>query len=107
MAKNCFAVLILMGFAFLQTDGSLPAQTTTKTTGTIVGFVTEKGPAWIEVKADGEEKARRYHPMGKDANIPKVIADTPINARVQLDWMYGGARCNIVKLQVLKLPDNK
>ena len=59
-------------------------------------------------KADGEEKARRYLPIGgqggPDKNVLKAIADTPINARVKMDWRYDN-RCRIVKIEVLKLPD--
>src|SRR5688572_29785487 len=33
--------------------------------GTVTGVVTAKGEAWIEVKADGEEKARKYTPHWK------------------------------------------
>jgi hypothetical protein len=97
--------LILPVLGFLLAEASLPAQT--KTTGTIVGFVTAKGDAWIEIKADGEEKARRYLPIGgkggPDPSVVKAIADTPIDARVQMDWRYD-VRCRVVKLQVLKQP---
>jgi hypothetical protein len=42
--------------------------------GTVVGEVAAKGegPRWIEVKADGEEKARRYFVGG---NTPKDVAE--------------------------------
>jgi hypothetical protein len=95
----------LMVFGFLLTSSRLEAQV--KTTGTIVGQVTAKSDTWIEIKADGEEKARRYLVgLGGDIekNARKAIADTPIDARVQLDWRYDN-RCRVVKLQVLKNPN--
>ena len=33
--------------------------------GTVTGLVTARGDNWIEVKADGEEKGRRYVPHWK------------------------------------------
>src|SRR5262245_41673530 len=38
--------------------------------GTVTGMVTAKGDNWIEVKADGEEKARRYVPHWR-GGLPK------------------------------------
>ena len=108
MANKRLVAVVLMAFGFLLAAGSLSAQVKTK--GTIVGFLTAKGNDWIELKADGEDKARRYLPIGgaggPDKNVLKAIADTPIDARVQMDWSYDN-RCRIVKLQVLKLPDPK
>lgn len=103
---NRLVPLILAGLGFMLADGQLPAQT--KTTGTIVGFLTAKADNWIELKADGEEKARRYVAIGDkngpDKTVLKAIADAPLNARVQMDWKQFARPC-IVKLQVLKKPD--
>jgi hypothetical protein len=103
MAKKCFFIITLAAFWLLSADRCLPAQT--KTTGTIVGFVTAKGPAWIEIKADGEERARPYLPIcgkgGPDKAVLKAIDDTPVNARVQMDWWYDN-RCRVVRIKVLQ-----
>jgi hypothetical protein len=96
----------VLALGFLLAAGEASGQG--KTAGTIVGFLTAKGDSWVEIKADGEEKARRYIPVwgkdGPDKSIMKVIADTPLNSRVEMDWRQDN-RPRIVKLQVLKKPD--
>jgi hypothetical protein len=80
--------------------------------GTLVGVVTAKGENWIEVKADGEEKARRYVPHwrgglpaqggGPDKAMVAQIRATPVGSRVRLEWEHDGERARVVKLEVLK-----
>jgi hypothetical protein len=103
MANSRLVVLILAAFGFMLADNWVSAQVKTK--GSVVGFVTAKGNGWIEIKADGEEKARRYLPFGgsggPDKSVLKAIDDTPVDARVQMDWIYDN-RCRVVRIQVLK-----
>src|SRR5919204_5161945 len=71
---------------------------TAKKSGTVVGTLTAKGPNWIEVRADGEEKARRYVPHwrgglpkdggGPDKKMAASIKETPLKARVRLEWSF-------------------
>ena len=81
--------------------------------GSVVGVVTAKDKNWIEVKADGEEKARQYTPAwignasgGLDKNILKEIADCPLNARVKLDWGQD-ERPRVLKIEVIKKTGDK
>lgn len=86
--------------------------------GTVTGVVSAKADdsKWIEVKADGEEKARRYVPHwvggnpdkggGPDKDVVAKIKDTPVNARVKLDWEFE-ERARVVKIEVLKKSDGK
>jgi hypothetical protein len=81
--------------------------------GSVIGVVTAKDKNWIEVKADGEEKPRRYTPAwiggnagGLDKNILKAIADTPLNARVKLDW-GADERPRVLKIEVIKKDSDK
>jgi hypothetical protein len=84
--------------------------------GTVTGVVTAKGDNWIEVKADGEEKARRYVPHWKgglpkdggrpDKDMVAKIKGTAVNSRVKLDWEFE-ERARVVKIEVLKKPDEK
>jgi hypothetical protein len=84
--------------------------------GTVTGVVTAKGDNWIEVKADGEEKARRYVPHwrggapadggGPDKDMVAKIKDTPLKSRVKLDWEFE-ERARVVKIEVLKKPEPK
>src|SRR5262245_8187759 len=84
--------------------------------GTVTGVVSTKGDNWVEVKADGEEKARRYVPHwkgglpkdggGYDKEVVAKIKDVPLNSRVQLDWEFE-ERARVVKIEVLKKPEEK
>ena len=78
--------------------------------GVVTGVVTAKGKTWIEVKGDGEERARRYVPHwrggaaasggGPDQEVVARIAEVPVHSRVQLDWVFE-ERPRIEKIEVL------
>src|SRR5438874_8793229 len=84
--------------------------------GTVTGVVTAKDDnnRWIEVKADGEEKPRRYMPNwkggqpkdggGPDKEIVAQIKETPLKARVRLEWSFH-ERPRVEKIEVLKKDD--
>jgi hypothetical protein len=84
--------------------------------GTVTGLVTAKGDNFIEIKADGEEKARRYVPHwrggapaqggGPDKDMVARIKDTPLKARVRIEWVFE-ERPRVEKIEVLKKPDAK
>lgn len=79
--------------------------------GTVTGVVTDKGDNWIAVKADGEEKARRYFPHwrggapkdggGPDKEMVAKIKEVPLKARVRLEWSFE-ERPRVEKIEVLK-----
>ena len=79
--------------------------------GTVTGVVTAKGENWIEVKADGEEKPRRYVPHwrggnpkdggGPDKDMVAKIKEVPLKARVRLEWSFQ-ERPRVEKIEVLK-----
>ena len=79
--------------------------------GTVTGVVTAKGENWIEVKADGEEKPRRYVPHwkgglpkdggGPDKETIAKIKEVPLKARVRLEWSFQ-ERPRVEKIEVLK-----
>lgn len=79
--------------------------------GTVTGIVTAKADNWIEVKADGEEKARRYMAHwrgglpkdggGPDKEIVAKIKEVPLKARVRLEWTFQ-ERPRVEKIEVLK-----
>jgi hypothetical protein len=84
--------------------------------GTVTGMVTAKGDAFIEVKADGEEKARRYVPHwrggapaqggGPDKDMVAKIKETPLQSRVRIEWVFE-ERPRVEKIEILKKPDPK
>jgi ferric-dicitrate binding protein FerR (iron transport regulator) len=84
-----------------------------KRKGVVTGVVTAKGENFLEVRADGEEKGRRYVPHwvggtpaqggGPDKAILAQIAKIPIGARVRLEWEFE-ERARVVKVEVLQAP---
>jgi hypothetical protein len=84
--------------------------------GTVVGTVTAKGKGYIEVKADGEEKARRYVPHwvggppdkggGLDKKMLKVFDELKIGARIRLEWEWE-ERARAVRIEILQQPGEK
>lgn len=73
--------------------------------GTVTGTLTAKGKDWIEVKADGEEKARRYalH-WGGTKELRDAIRETTLGSRVRIDWLFA-ERPRVLKLEVIKKAD--
>lgn len=84
--------------------------------GTTIGTLVEKGPSFIEVKADGEEKGRRYVPQWKggapaqgggfDKDTVKMISELKIGSRLEVEWLFE-ERFRVLKVKVLKLPTTK
>lgn len=87
-----------------------------KKSGAVVGVVTAKGVDWVEVKADGEQKARRYVPNwlggapqqggGPDKQMVKVLKGLAVGSRVRLEWKFE-ERPRVVKVEVLKAAEAK
>jgi hypothetical protein len=107
-------VLRLAIVAFLATAAGAAADEPKKDAekkGTVTGVVTAKGDNWIEVKADGEEKGRRYVPhwrggapkdgAGPDKEMVAKIKEVPVKARVRLEWSFE-ERPRVEKIEVLK-----
>jgi hypothetical protein len=84
--------------------------------GTVTGTVTAKDKNWVEVKADGEEKGRRYFPQwvggqpkdggGPDKDIVKAIGELTVGSRVRIEWKFN-ERPRVVKIEVLKAAEKK
>jgi hypothetical protein len=93
-----------------------PKKEPARKSGTVVGKLTAKGPNWIEVLADGEEKARRYVPHwvggmpadggGPDKKMLKVIGGLKLGSRLRVEWEFE-ERARVVKVEVLKRPAGK
>src|SRR5690349_17899606 len=66
--------------------------------GTVIGTLTNKGENFIEVKAPGEEKARKYVPQwiggapakggGLDKNTLKAIREVTVGSRIEVEWIF-------------------
>src|SRR5262245_49288767 len=100
----------------LQGDDKKEKKPPEKRGGTIIGILTEKGKGYIEVKADGEEKARRYVPHwvggapaqggGPDKKMLEVFNKLKVGSRIRLVWEFE-ERPRAVRIEVLKGPDGK
>ncbi len=81
--------------------------------GTVVGTLTKKGENFIEVKADGEEKARKYVPHwvggapaqggGPDKKMLAVFSKLKVGSRVEVKWEFE-ERLRAVAVKLLHEP---
>jgi hypothetical protein len=81
--------------------------------GKVIGTLVDKRENFIEVKADGEEKARRYVPHwvggapaqggGPDKKMLKKFAELKVGSRVEVEWEFE-ERLRAVNVKVLKGP---
>jgi hypothetical protein len=79
--------------------------------GIAIGTLTDKGPAFIEVKAAGDEKGRRYVPQwvggnpaqggGPDKKMLKVFSELKVGSRVEVEWLFE-ERLRVLSVKVLK-----
>ena len=66
--------------------------------GKVIGTLTAKDDKSIEVKADGEEKARKYVPRwvggapakggGLDKDVLTTIKELKVGSRVEVEWLF-------------------
>ena len=87
-----------------------------KKSGTVTGVVTARDDKSVEVKADGEEKARRYVPHwvggepkdggGPDKKMVATIGKLKVGSRVRLEWKFE-ERARVVKIELLQAPKEK
>jgi hypothetical protein len=84
--------------------------------GTAIGTLTGKGPNFIELKADGEEKGRKYVPHwvggapdkggGPDKKMVKIISELKVGSRLEVGWEFE-ERLRVVSVKVLQVPKEK
>jgi hypothetical protein len=107
--------LLLAGMLGVPARGQEKQEERARKSGAVVGVLTAKGQAWIEVKADGEEKARRYVPNwvgagppegGPDKAVVKVINGLKVGSRLRVEWQFD-ERPRVVKIEVLRRPADK
>lgn len=63
--------------------------------GKTIGTLTAKAEKFIEVKADGEEKARKYVPRwvgdgggGLEKAMLKTFSELKVGSRVEVEWQF-------------------
>lgn len=104
----------LLGLAFARAPADDKKDEPRK--GTVTGVVTktDDGGKWIEVKADGEEKPRKYVPHwrggapadggGPDKTMVAELKKVPLKSRVRLEWVFE-ERPRVEKIEVLRKGD--
>jgi hypothetical protein len=112
---SVLAGIILVGVTGTNLQGDEP-KSEPKKSGAVVGVVVAKGVEWVEVKADGEQKARRYvanwvggapqEGGGPDKEMVKVLKKLTVGSRVRLEWKFD-ERPRVVKVEVLKAAEAK
>ena len=77
--------------------------------GKTIGIVVSKSEKFIELRGDGEERARKYHPRwltepkpGFDPEILKAFHKLTIGSRVQLEWRSSNHGPMVHRVEVLK-----
>lgn len=77
--------------------------------GKTIGIVVSKGDKFIELRGDGEERARKYHPRwlaepkpGFDPEILKAFHKLTVGSRVQLEWRSSNHGPMVHRVEVLK-----
>ena len=83
--------------------------------GKTVGILVSKSEKFIELRGDGEEKARKYHarylagpPAGFDPEILKQFQKLTVGSRLQLDWISTNHGPQVYEIHVLKAaPESK
>jgi hypothetical protein len=111
--QRSIALLLSLSFLVLS-QAHISAQEEKRRTGALTGTVTDKGDSkdgrnsFVEVKGDGEEKGRKYWPVGDkkrggpDREILAAIRKVDKGARVRLEWVDAGDGKDISKFEVLK-----
>lgn len=82
--------------------------------GKTIGIVVSKSDKFIELRADGEERARKYHPRwltepkpGFDPEILKAFHKLTIGSRVQIEWRSSNHGPMVHRVEVLKAAESK
>lgn len=115
-AMGCLLALLLTAPAWADEKKADKKDPPEKRSGTVVGLVTAKEKNWIEVKADGEEKGRRYFPRwiggapaaggGLEKKTLETFAKLKLGTRIKLMWEFE-ERPRAVKIEVLKEPEKE
>jgi cyclic lactone autoinducer peptide len=113
---SVFAVSALIALGVCSHHAAQPKEPEKIKKGRAIGVLTAKSANYIEVKADGEEKRRKYVPRwiggdpaqggGLEKDMLKTFQALKIGNRVQIDWLFE-ERFRAVKVVVLKVPQTK
>jgi hypothetical protein len=121
---RCFAAALVLGLGLAIMGAGVDAQEKDKKEknplegkkGKTIGILVEKGPNFIEVKADGDEKGRRFVPEwkggapaqggGPDKEMVKIFSTLKVGSRLEVEWVFE-ERLRALKVTVLKQPAEK
>jgi hypothetical protein len=117
MHRFVAAGVLMIGLTIAaQADEKKDAKKDEPRKGTVAGVVTANDGKSIEIKADGEEKARKYIPHwrggnpaqggGPDKDMIADIKKTPVKSRVRIEWEFE-EHFRVLKIEILKKADAK
>lgn len=82
--------------------------------GKTVGVLVSKAEKYIELRGDGEEKARKYHALwrsepkpGFDPDVLKTFTKLTVGSRLQLEWISTNHGPQVYRIEVLKTAGTK
>jgi len=82
--------------------------------GKTVGVLVSKAEKYIELRGDGEEKARKYHALwrtepkpGFDPDVLKTFTKLTVGSRLQLEWISTNHGPQVYRIEVLKSAGGK
>lgn len=81
--------------------------------GKSIGILVGKSEKFIELRGDGEEKARKYHALwlaekkAFDPEVLKAFAKLTVGSRLQLEWISTNHGPQVVRVEVLKAAVNE
>ncbi len=84
-------------------ERKFPAAAEGEKAGTVVGVITAKGDNYIEVKADGDKKGRRYYAHFGKPNTVELVKKQVVGSRIRLEWKFH-ERLRVLKIEVLEKP---
>lgn len=109
-------VLALCALVFCLAHPGLAQEKKEGKSGKTVGMLTAKGEKFIEVKAAGEEKGRKFVPRwlggapaqggGLDKAMLKTFSELQVGSRLEVEWTFD-ERLRAVKITVLQKPEKK
>jgi hypothetical protein len=117
LLRLAIGLALIVGLAWTREEASAqdkkPKNPEEGKKGTAIGILVAKGDNFIEVKADGDEKARKYVPQwmggapsaggGPDKEVLKIFRELKVGSRIEVDWVFE-ERLRALKIKVLRLP---
>ena len=91
---------LVVGLACSAASASAWQEKAAEQRGAVVGVAVARGGYWIDIKAQGDDRPRRYY-CGSNQAALKAVKSTAIGSRVRLEWRFEEV-LRVVRIDVLK-----